>query len=239
VTRRRSPWTERMYDVLSDEDWHNMNDLITEMAKEIEPGRASRTVRDPAAQAGPARAVRVRTADSQTAVLAGKRRLARNTIRASAKAGLLDIDVSSGNEAQFRVRLSERMRQWDTSKLARHLGRSQSTIQAWFSDPELVAKVQAELPDGVAAINPDPFGGRRRSTPAAAVPAWESVANSRRVLLQTPIGQNEYEQTLALVLRRALDLPEHAAEKAARRLQEELRAADLGIYRRRQRNASS
>jgi hypothetical protein len=216
-----------MYEVLSDEDWHSMHDVVTEMCKKIPPGTASRS--NGGADADASRTVRVRTSDAQAVILKGQRRIALDSVRTAAKAGLLEIDVSGG-ESQVKVRLAERLRQWDTARLAAHLGRAQSTVQSWFADPETVKLVQAQLPKGVPAVIPDPFGGRKRTTPAEAIPAWEKFANGRRVFVPSH-GEEAHAGELTAAVQKALDLDERAAVAALRRLQEELAAGGYRIFR--------
>jgi hypothetical protein len=157
---KRTPETQRMYELLDDGEWHYIKDIVSEMARKVHPGRATRYVEKQRASSANGRP-RVQELSVEHQVLSGKRGRANSALKAAVSRGALE--VRDQNTDMPQVRLTSRNRLWNTERLARYLGTKQGTVQGWAKNPRIIDEVRAFMPDGVDPViaNNTLFGERQ------------------------------------------------------------------------------
>jgi hypothetical protein len=148
---RRTPETQRMFELLDDGEWHYAKDIISEMARKVHPGKATRYVekqRVASSSGGP----RVQELSVEHQVLSGKRGRANNALKSALNRGALEVKDQNTDKPQ--VRLALRFRLWSTAKLAAYVGAKQSTVQTWAKNPRIIEEVRPFMPEGVDPVAP-------------------------------------------------------------------------------------
>lgn len=99
-----TPWARRLREILADGEWHNYEDVLTELATLVPPGRAFRVTKNEEEQQQK-RGHAVKTRDHQESIRYGARRLATSVITARRQ----DIEVRVLDDVkEIRSRSAER-----------------------------------------------------------------------------------------------------------------------------------
>lgn len=95
----RSPVSERLVEVLADREWHDLDHVISELAKLIPPGRAIREMersrRNGARTEQAAQAERTYEIDHARLVRSGQRRIALSAIQRGRQNGWVVVDQTA------------------------------------------------------------------------------------------------------------------------------------------------
>ncbi len=153
---RRNPETARMFELLDDGEWHYLKDVISEMARKVHPGQATRYVEkqrqgnSKRRGNGESPKPRVQELSVEHQVLSGKRGRANNALKSALNRGALELKDENTDKPQ--VRLALRYRLWNTEKLAAFVGRRQGTVQGWANNPKIIEEVRPFMPEGVEPV---------------------------------------------------------------------------------------
>lgn len=175
---RRSEMFERLLDELADDEWHDMDKVISTLGLLVLPSRAIEVLEEQRRRVSQS-PERVGYLSRDEQIVMGRRYSPRQLIQSKIATG--DLEQRTVQRNGRSVRQIKRMPQdaVSASRVAKLCGRSTSTITYWLTSPESRKWVQNKLPANISPGYNYGRNGRMWRIPLEAVEVWKQYSSGQ------------------------------------------------------------
>lgn len=210
---KRSEMYEQLLEALADNQWHDVDPLVTQLGMLVLPSRAIEMLEQQRQRVSAAKSRRSQLSREEQIVM-GRRIMPLAVIAEKSYNGFIQQQTITRNGRDVRQVRRIPDTALSANEVARMCNRSPSTISTWLANEKARAWVQARLPPGISPGYNYGSNGRLWKVPIEAVEIWQAYSLTKPFL--NPAGSHE-ALIDALIEVMEMDTSTEAAQQAAQR----------------------